>query len=558
MYAVPIFTFNLEVDSIANWVKLYAPVIRCSMDEERNLPKWAFFQWHWAPNEAHSTACLFMGNTQIFFDPSLALSHVVDVDNENVLRYFSMNHVWLPSTEAVVKVVDQHLIKMGSKACAKWNLQRYFEPLSGKDPCDLGGCCTTLSILVVWLCLRFGCRDPQVMVHALRCVMENGRRYITDPSHDNEFTVIMHKLRKWQIEMSGDKNVKHENLLRWIGIKVPTEACRIGIPCNYMLYDTNGNHYGFCGEFCENGYTWCHEHTPARIRDAMYGPVRPKVIPSIKPPRALHHWYPKHSIQLVASFEHRWGLVGMAFSDVLKTPYTPMIVQSRCFQLASVNGNTSPDTLDIQIANRSTADTKVPKLGIARFLHHPGWDEPTMIQLLRRTLIGTFTDERSFHRRLQFMSMDALIIQFALAYNDKTEDYKGGPTFLPFLLQNLPISPWVVGAILNDNMVVFLSLDMGAENATRVIDYINLNIAYMVYIRVRTMEHMVHLAQNEIVKKRCILHVDMDHQLLQNKDFDEHFRAIVNLRESIRIRATDFPIRSLSRCCLQTACPTVT
>ena len=61
----------------------------------------------------------------------------------------------------------------GSDQCViTGNLQIYFcnHVRSTETACgvNLNGSCTTMVVLVIWMCLRLGCRDPQKMVDAIR------------------------------------------------------------------------------------------------------------------------------------------------------------------------------------------------------------------------------------------------------------------------------------------------------------------------------------------------------------------------------------------------------
>lgn len=100
----------------------------------------------------------------------------VDATGETVASVFQRRHVWLPAgsgarlepragtrAPALSRVVDADVY-------GNWDLQSYFGALDATDPENLRGCCTTMTLLIVWLCLRFDCREPQLMVNALRCV----------------------------------------------------------------------------------------------------------------------------------------------------------------------------------------------------------------------------------------------------------------------------------------------------------------------------------------------------------------------------------------------------
>jgi hypothetical protein len=214
---MPVFVFDLQQHTVRDWVRLYAPAIRCAVEDCG--AGWVFVYWMFVDRKTtnHATAFYFHGTQQYFLDPSTVTVRQCDQEGTCIWTYFQENHVWLPPMDGPrLWNVDEVLVNEGRRL--SHNIQSFFRPTEKEDTCGLAGCCTTVVILVVSLCLRFGCINPQTMVDALRRVMEHARR--TPSTMD-----VLFKLRRWQDQMASSHNQTHEELLKWLKIKVPDRAC---------------------------------------------------------------------------------------------------------------------------------------------------------------------------------------------------------------------------------------------------------------------------------------------------------------------------------------------
>ena len=226
LYDMPIFQFQLNKNTIANWVALYAPAMRCAL-ERCGSSGWIFVGCH-ANGKGHATAFFFKDGEQIGFDPSTGLRQFTDQEGVNAWSYFKENHMWLPAVKSPrVSMVDEMHAESGPDH--KTNLQHLFSTMEDTDDCKLNGCCTTVTILMVWLCLRFGCRDPQVMADALRCVLEHARHRAKqlqqrNPGGENQMMKFLFQLRAWQNRMVDTEDWTHDDFLKWLKIRVEPEA----------------------------------------------------------------------------------------------------------------------------------------------------------------------------------------------------------------------------------------------------------------------------------------------------------------------------------------------
>ena len=138
----------------------------------------------------------------MFFDPSRVMRNIRDRNGTVVWDYMRDHHLWIPKHERpIVAVVDGN-----DDTSPLVSLQECFSSMDDADPTDLNGCCTTMVLIVVYMCLRYGCRDPQWMVNAIRCGML-GARTVTgtsqDPSLRHAFESFLHKVHEWQIAISN-------------------------------------------------------------------------------------------------------------------------------------------------------------------------------------------------------------------------------------------------------------------------------------------------------------------------------------------------------------------
>ena len=112
----------------------------------------------------HSTAFYFDKEyKQVFIDPAgpAGMLRVVDENQINVVQYLSENHFWLGKDEAVGKIaiVDFEIRKTRILNQTEFLQSLFHAPMKEENVTqwtDLKGCCTTVILLVVWLCLRMG------------------------------------------------------------------------------------------------------------------------------------------------------------------------------------------------------------------------------------------------------------------------------------------------------------------------------------------------------------------------------------------------------------------
>ena len=113
-------------------------------------------------------------------DPSLVCSQIGDL-----LTKLVHDPLWKPAGDDAsrVRIVDEALC---SRSAIQENLQAQFAPAGQWLACEnYEGCCVTVTMLVVLACLRFRCRDPQLMVNVLRDISIGGIRSIS-PMRINE------------------------------------------------------------------------------------------------------------------------------------------------------------------------------------------------------------------------------------------------------------------------------------------------------------------------------------------------------------------------------------
>ena len=139
-FQFPVLIFDLSLHTLDEWVKLSASAIRCTI--EPCGKGFVFVTWQWntgATHHGHATAFYFDGDRQYFFDPSGCLQHVLDINQQEVHKYFKHHHMWISLSHcdwSQLYVVDADLdIHQGMP-----DLQNMFSPLHGQpDPLDLRG-----------------------------------------------------------------------------------------------------------------------------------------------------------------------------------------------------------------------------------------------------------------------------------------------------------------------------------------------------------------------------------------------------------------------------------
>ena len=113
--------------------------------------------------------------------------------------------------------------------------------------CDTRGCCSTVTILIVVMCLHFRCKDPQQMVNIIRCIM----RHLRNSLSSGELIRFLLQIRRWQNNLA-EQELSEEASLYWLGI-----TCKPGSQlCNCVLQDRTS----LCQTPCAAGTVWCSDH----------------------------------------------------------------------------------------------------------------------------------------------------------------------------------------------------------------------------------------------------------------------------------------------------------
>ena len=151
-------------------------------------------------------------------------------------------------------------------------------------------------MLIVCMCLRFGCRDPQTMVNSIRCAMRDKRRELLGrvPNRDSSIELgrYLLLLRAWH---NGLVDPQLPDIRKWLKLEVDAG---MGI-CHYMKYD-HAPGFTLCSSPCQNGLIWCTQHAPTLGTDisrASHIPFNARYVP-----RALN----QYRIRAVGYFERRW------------------------------------------------------------------------------------------------------------------------------------------------------------------------------------------------------------------------------------------------------------
>ena len=114
-FQFPMLIFDLSLHTLDEWVKLSASAIQCTI--EPCGKGFVFVTWFWnegAKRLGHATAFYFDGDRQHFFDPSDGLKGVLDLDHQDVHKYFEEYHMWIPISSrrwSQLHVVDADLNK---------------------------------------------------------------------------------------------------------------------------------------------------------------------------------------------------------------------------------------------------------------------------------------------------------------------------------------------------------------------------------------------------------------------------------------------------------------
>ena len=273
--------FNLTIHPMEEWMKLAPCAIRCTlMPCVRGFVFVGLIGLNWA----HAVLFYFDGDEQYFFDPSGLLESQKCTNGQTIPEYFKTHHVWIPHPPShLLHLVDADdmclsvtclnnptptrkktkLEKPEAPVAMPW-LQMTFGPLSGvQDPLDLRGCCVTMTLLVVLFSLRYGCRNPNFMVKALRCAALDLQTM--NPSLYEEF---LQRLRGWQ-NKGTDFNTKPDDFQTLLLMN----QCHNG-RCNYMVYQPNGS-WTLCPNPCSENSAWCANPTHGPKEKRLPGRDRP-------------------------------------------------------------------------------------------------------------------------------------------------------------------------------------------------------------------------------------------------------------------------------------------
>ena len=142
------------------------------------------------------------------------------------------------------------------------NLQQYFAPpetvsMHAEIRDNYKGCCTTVSLLVMLVSMRFGFRTPQLVVDLLRDVIIVVHAHTTmrpmnakQLQSDSAFMEFIKHLRAWQTQLS------HRSIPWWvrdISWLKKWLAVAPSSTCSCMIYEWNGE-LEWTGRICGTEY----------------------------------------------------------------------------------------------------------------------------------------------------------------------------------------------------------------------------------------------------------------------------------------------------------------
>ena len=254
---MPVVDFDLKKHSVKHWLIRYEAVMRCYV--QPCTRGFVFLAWYGIDDNnetwGHGTALYLDGDRhiQVFVDPSCWCA---DLREGNMLELFEQTPLY---DDASCTSTDMNILKFPE------DIQHYFKsPESREEDArtgNLNGCCSTMVLLIVLVSLRFGSRDPQWVVDAIRCAMRDIRGRWSDP----ELLAFLRQLRRWHNSV-GHPGMPHATFLKWIKVAVQSGS-RF---CYHMIY-ANGRFSGkLCPALCVDGSTWCAQHIkerPLPIRD---------------------------------------------------------------------------------------------------------------------------------------------------------------------------------------------------------------------------------------------------------------------------------------------------
>ena len=261
-----VFNFDTAQHPAQHWLRLYAAPMRCAVEQSRDGYLFIHLQdYDYTAGKYWGHCCAFYYDNdrkhQVFIDPSTASTDTSDGD---MMRLFTQQHLWDTTGTASVTTVDLDI----SAGSVTENIQNYFvSPKEGKpdeEPCDLSGCCATVMILIVLVCLRFRSRDPQVIVDAMRCVMRHKRKVSSD---DQLFDFLL-RLRGWH-EIINNVRLSKAQFQRLLHITRPDDDTTS--VCNAVVYGADGR-VGVCKRIHHGNFAWCSDHTPTGLDGGVWMP----------------------------------------------------------------------------------------------------------------------------------------------------------------------------------------------------------------------------------------------------------------------------------------------
>ena len=189
------------------------------------------------------------GARQVFYDPSLITR--THKGYRHYWDFFKTTHVFCPpDRHPVLEVIDSGAMPHSE------TLQGLIEP---RGEGALSGRCTTVTLLVICCCLRFHCRDVQLLVDAMRCVL----RSVANADRRSKF---LEGLCTWQCEMKVAASLAHEDpdhVLRAMRLLHDREFLSAEMMPSCGVFLDNGTR---CTEARERRHVMCGEHWRQIVR----------------------------------------------------------------------------------------------------------------------------------------------------------------------------------------------------------------------------------------------------------------------------------------------------
>ena len=233
---------------------------------------------------------------QTLIDPSLHLRSV------NLFEYFQQNHHW--GEEGFTCSVAH------AERNSLDNVQGMFsDPTDKSDQCKLNGCCTTVTLLIIWMCLRLGCEQPELIMDSIHAAMLFMRMTEQKP-------LVKDFLLRFQAWHTGISRQNPADVPKWLKLTGIVDATgrrceqrrpQISMPCKYITYD--GDRMTFCDRLCSGGHAWCAMHLRGHAPVSPLRKVNTFVLLAL--PHTLDHFL-EHSFKIttkiacVGHFERWW------------------------------------------------------------------------------------------------------------------------------------------------------------------------------------------------------------------------------------------------------------